>query len=178
MIVYRHRRLDTNEVFYIGIGKTKQRAYSKHQRNPHWHNIVNKYGYSVEIVTACDTWEEACQIEQYLIKYYGRKDLGLGTLVNMTDGGDGTLNYTHSEEHINNICGSGNPFFNKKHSKETKEILKEKLGFKVINISNGKIYKTIKEASEDLGIDYSWTKKKLRQGTYKNLKYYNNNDFK
>ena len=29
-IVYRHIRLDKNEVFYIGIGKTEKRAYEKH----------------------------------------------------------------------------------------------------------------------------------------------------
>jgi uncharacterized protein involved in tellurium resistance len=32
-------------------------------------------------------WEEACKKETFFISYYGRKDLGLGSLVNMTDGG-------------------------------------------------------------------------------------------
>ena len=31
-------------------------------------------------------------MEIYLIKYYGRRDLGEGTLVNLTDGGDGAIN--------------------------------------------------------------------------------------
>ena len=34
-------------------------------------------------------WEEACRLEILLIKKYGRKDLHTGTLVNLTDGGDG-----------------------------------------------------------------------------------------
>lgn len=106
MIVYQHRRLDTNEIFYIGIGKTEKRAYSKHNRNKHWKNIVNKVGHKVEIITTCDTREEACQIEQYLIKYYGRRDLGFGSLVNLTDGGEGVLGLT--------------PMKGKKHSDETK----------------------------------------------------------
>ena len=33
IVVYRHIRNDTNEVFYIGIGKTEKRAYSIHSRN-------------------------------------------------------------------------------------------------------------------------------------------------
>lgn len=91
-IVYRHRRLDTNEIFYVGIGKTEKRAYVKHQRNIIWHRITNKTDYKVEIMCQDLLWEEACDIEKYLIKYYGRRDLGLGTLVNLTDGGDGQLN--------------------------------------------------------------------------------------
>lgn len=99
MIVYRHRRLDTYEVFYVGIGKTERRAYRKHSRNKHWHNIVNKSGYLVEILAEVDTWEEACELEMLLISEYGREDLGLGNLVNMTDGGDGTVGSIFSEEH-------------------------------------------------------------------------------
>lgn len=46
--VYRHIRRDTGEVFYIGKG-FKNRAYSFLNRNPYWHNIVNKCGFDVEI---------------------------------------------------------------------------------------------------------------------------------
>ena len=97
-IVYRHRRLDTNEIFYIGIGKEEKRAFSKYKRNVHWINIVKKAGYQVEIISRDLTWEDACELEIFLIKLYGRKDLGLGNLVNMTDGGDGCLGNIHSEE--------------------------------------------------------------------------------
>lgn len=96
--IYRHSRLDNNEVFYIGIGKTEKRAYSIYNRNKHWKHIVNKYGYSVEIIAKVETWELACELEQFLIQEYGRKDLGTGTLVNMTDGGEGRTNIVVSEE--------------------------------------------------------------------------------
>jgi hypothetical protein len=96
--VYQHIRLDTNEVFYIGIGKTKYRVFDKRSRNKYWHHIVNKAGYSVEIIFGGITWEEACQKEKELIEYYGRKDLGLGQLVNMTEGGDGSVGRMVSEE--------------------------------------------------------------------------------
>lgn len=88
-IVYQHRRNDTNQVFYIGIGKTLSRAYNKRNaRNAYWKNIA-KNGYTVEIVADNLCWEQVCIIERLLIVRYGRKDTDGGTLVNMTDGGDG-----------------------------------------------------------------------------------------
>ena len=97
-IVYKHIRLDTNEIFYVGISVGKKRAYSSSKRNKLWHNIVNKCGFSVEISHDNLIWEEACVIEQYLISFYGRKDLGTGILVNMTEGGDGRYGSIISEE--------------------------------------------------------------------------------
>ena len=90
--VYIHTRLDNNEVFYVGIGRLKdyKRAYqTKKSRNPFWHNIVKKTKYEVSIVADNLQWEEACRLEILLIKKYGRKDLHTGTLINLTDGGDG-----------------------------------------------------------------------------------------
>lgn len=92
MIVYRHIRLDTNEVFYIGIGHDISRAFSKQSRNRYWKSITNLTPYTTEVIFECLTWDEACKKEIELIKLYGRKDLGLGTLVNMTDGGEGHVN--------------------------------------------------------------------------------------
>ncbi len=97
-IVYKHIRLDTNEVFYVGIGSEKRRAYSDYKRSKHWHSVVNKVGYKIQLLYEDIDWEKACKIEQELIKLYGRKDLGLGTLVNMTDGGDGRFGAKASDE--------------------------------------------------------------------------------
>lgn len=170
--VYRHRRLDTNEIFYIGIGKSENRPYSKRSRNSLWKNIVNKTGYSVEIITTCDSWEEACQIEQYLIKYYGRRDLGLGSLVNMTDGGDGSLNMTSprkgvtlSEETKRKISQSkkGKPSTNKgktlseEHKSkisEAKKGGKNHTAKKVICTITGFIWDSIKECADNNNINY------------------------
>jgi len=95
-IVYRHIRKDNGETFYIGIGSRKQRATSTHKRNPHWWNIANKSGYEVEILHEGISIEEAKELEIKYIAEYGRKDLELGTLVNMTDGGDGQFNPSQS----------------------------------------------------------------------------------
>ena len=96
-VVYEHIRNDTNEVFYVGIGKTPKRAFSKKSRNPLWKNIVNKTDYTVEIIHNDVSWDEACELEKHLIFLFGRKNLGLGNLVNMTDGGEGTIGRTLSE---------------------------------------------------------------------------------
>lgn len=98
-IVYQHRRLDTNEVFYIGIGKTTKRAYEKNNhRNNHWKGIVNKYGYDVDILIEGIEWEDACNVEAGMIEAYGRHDKGLGCLANQTDGGDGAFGVIVKEE--------------------------------------------------------------------------------
>lgn len=97
-IVYKHIRLDTNEVFYVGIGSQKKRAYSTYKRSKFWHSIIEKTDYEVVILKENVSVEEAYQMEKDLIKFYGRRDLGLGTLVNMTDGGDGRFGAIASEE--------------------------------------------------------------------------------
>jgi hypothetical protein len=102
--VYRHIRIDKNEPFYIGIGKdnTYKRAFqsSKTKRSDFWHNIASK-GYEVEILMDNLTWEQACEKEKEFISIYGRRDLGQGTLVNLTNGGDGVIEL--SKESIESI---------------------------------------------------------------------------
>jgi hypothetical protein len=93
--LYQHIRLDTGEIFYIGIGQGK-RPWSKQNRNTYWHNIVNKAGYRVEILEKRLSWYQACELEKMLIALHGRHDLGYGPLANMTDGGDGVLGLKHS----------------------------------------------------------------------------------
>lgn len=91
--IYTHTRLDNNSIFYIGIGSDNngkyKRAHVKSTRGTHWKRIVNKYGYSISIVKDNLTWNEACNEEIYLIKKYGRLDLGEGLLINKTNGGEG-----------------------------------------------------------------------------------------
>jgi hypothetical protein len=131
-VVYLHRRKDSGEIFYVGIGEPK-RPYRKDNRNDYWHHIVNKCGYNVEIVHTNLSWEEACELERMLISEYGRKDLGLGSLVNMTDGGDGKVGFVFSEESKKKIgdsnrgkkIGEKNPFFGKQHPPELIEQIKQ-----------------------------------------------------
>lgn len=96
--IYRHIRLDTNEPFYIGMGKSVKRAFSIKDRNTHWNNIYNsqKKIYKVEIILDDLTWEDAQNKEIEFIKLYGRRDLGKGSLCNFTDGGQGNKGYKAS----------------------------------------------------------------------------------
>jgi hypothetical protein len=215
-IVYRHIRLDKNEPFYIGIGKNIKRAYDK-RRGEHWKSIVNKSEYRVDILFDNLTWECACLKEIELIYLYGRKDLGLGTLVNKTDGGDGTIAYKPSkesnikrsnklkgriftEEHkikisnslkghkvsdkslqkllernkkpitdeqrLNMSIAQKKRFSNNSKKCYVKKGYNNKLGNnpnskRVIDENTGIIYDTIKEASIDLSINYSYLKQMI-----------------
>ena len=96
-IVYQHIRLDTNEIFYIGISIYLKRAFSKNNRSCYWKKIVNKIGFKVDILFENITWGEACEKEKEFIKLYGRKDLNTGILINMTDGGGGKCNPSQEE---------------------------------------------------------------------------------
>lgn len=116
-VLYRHIRIDKQEVFYVGIGEDESRAYNKKNRTRWWKNIA-KSGYEVEILFDDLSWEEAIEKEKEFIALYGRKDTGTGTLVNMTDGGEGTVGYKHTDE-VKEKCrlatsGVNHPFYNKK----------------------------------------------------------------
>lgn len=96
--IYFHINPVKNEIFYVGIGNLK-RPYKKYRRSVLWNNIVSKYGYIVNIIETDLSWEEACKKETELIKRLGRRDLGLGTLVNHTNGGDGVNGFLITEEY-------------------------------------------------------------------------------
>ena len=120
-IVYKHVRLDKNEPFYVGIGKTKKRAHNKTNRSKSWKSIAKK-GYEVIILWEDLTWKQACEEEKKLITFYGRRDLNLGTLVNMTDGGDGRVSSKPSKETLRKMSTSRK---GRKHSTEVKNRISE-----------------------------------------------------
>jgi hypothetical protein len=131
--VYRHIRLDTNEIFYIGVSVDKYRPYDKKLRSEFWKNIISKTDYKVEIIFDDLSYEDALLKEQEFIKLYGRRDLGLGTLVNMTDGGGGRKGHIPSEETRRKLSEISK---GKKHSPEAIEkMIKSKKGRKVTKIS-------------------------------------------
>lgn len=112
--VYKHTRLDKQEVFYIGIGtknKTSKftssiykRAYSKASRNNFWKSITAKTKYEVDIIYESNCILDVNEKETFYIKFYGRRDLKKGSLCNLTDGADTGNRGRHcSDEHKRKI---------------------------------------------------------------------------
>lgn len=91
--VYFHINPIKQEVFYVGIGLSGIRPYRLSSRTKLWKNIVKKYGYDVIIIHDNLTYEEASELEIKYIEQIGRRDKGLGPLVNNTSGGDGIRGY-------------------------------------------------------------------------------------
>ena len=89
-VVYIHRKKTNGEIFYIGMGNS-DRPYQKYatSRSVVWHRIVNKHGYVIEVIRKDLTKQDALNIEKDLIELIGRRDKGLGSLVNLSDGGVG-----------------------------------------------------------------------------------------
>ena len=83
--------------FYIGKGKGK-RCLNIHNRSVWWNNVVSKYGYYIKILEINLDEDKCFEREVYWIEFFGRKQLGKGTLVNMTNGGDGTSGKIYSKK--------------------------------------------------------------------------------
>lgn len=124
-VVYLHRNKITDEVFYVGMG-SKTRPYDKNKRNLFWNNYVNKYGFYVEIVKTNLSSNEASEEEIRLISLFGRRDLKEGSLVNLSNGGEGAINYKKTTDSKPCIC-----------------------------LSSGKVYNSIKEYCEDNNYAYT-----------------------
>lgn len=98
------------EPFYIGKGHGGRVNYHltnydlENGVNPHRRNKIKKilkFTNKKEIpykITECSSEEEAFKLEKYFICLIGRKDLGKGPLVNMTDGGEGATGHIVSEK--------------------------------------------------------------------------------
>jgi hypothetical protein len=159
--VYCHRNPLTNEIFYIGKGKN-QRAYNSQSRGKHWKNYVKKNGIPiVEILYENLNEEQSLIIEKEMIDKLGRKDLGLGKLINETDGGDGISGLKHNDETKEKIKLSriGKPSNNK--GKTWKQKNKRPVGF-----IRGE-YKTRKDKGKKFT---SEIKDKMKEGKRKNSK--------
>lgn len=86
--IYLHIKLDSGEPFYVGKGNGN-RAYCKYRRSNLWKNIVNKHNYDIIFLEEELTNSKALEREIYWINRIGRRDLDLGPLANLTNGGDG-----------------------------------------------------------------------------------------
>lgn len=105
-----------NTPFYVGKGHRKRYLIFKHlnawSTNSFLERKILKIGIENVIIKFFNhnKWitnfkekehlieEEAFCLEEYYIAGYGRRDLGKGTLCNLTDGGEGLSGHKHTEE--------------------------------------------------------------------------------
>lgn len=98
----------------IYVGKGKGNRHSDHlikAYNPILRRVIGRIrdcGLEpiIEVVAVFDTEAEAFQLEQALVKQHGRRDLGTGTLCNLTNGGEGTGGYRFTPQqraHISEV---------------------------------------------------------------------------
>ncbi len=187
-IVYRHRRLDKNEVFYVGIGKKEARAFDMVNRNHIWKGIKSRSEVDVEIVASDLSWELACELEQLMIAEYGRIDLHTGSLANLTYGGEGSLGVKQSQESIAKRVAKNT---GRKNTEETKRkmsearkgivfsaehienLRKSHLGQKTVNgkmvvdLQTGFFYDSLRNGCLSVGVNYKAEFAKVKRGSNK-----------
>lgn len=110
------------EVFYVGKGKGS-RYMAMQGRSAYHQNVINKHGTSNILVGKMDCSSEkiAFNLERGLIKCLRRMGV---ELTNLTDGGEGTSGYNHSEA-TKETCrywasGERNAWFGKKRPEHAK----------------------------------------------------------
>jgi len=134
------------EPFYVGKGKIKYNEkgnvlYDRCEiicgRNPHFINKINKIKENGLEPIAVKIKENMIEgdsflLEIELIKLIGRNDLGEGTLINFTDGGEGGSGHVVSEktrkllrENHADFKGEHNPNYGKHTSEKTRKLISE-----------------------------------------------------
>lgn len=110
--VYEWIRLDTNEPFYVGKGKSNRWKKLNREYNPHFTRIINKCPIAVNILHDNLDEQMAFDLEVWYIWQY--RDVIGYDLCNINDGGEGQ-----------SLCGELNPMYGKPCSDERKKNISE-----------------------------------------------------
>ncbi len=105
------------EPFYVGKGmgnRMNVHLYIVDKRNKLKQNILNKIKKENKKPIIIKIYKDitkysALRLEKYLINKIGRRDLKLGSLANLTDGGDGGLGTIYTREKRNNMISEKRP---------------------------------------------------------------------
>lgn len=173
--LYKHISLDSNEIFYIGVGVKRkfysntfeskyERAHNCNGRSSFWKNYVNKHGRKVEIIFEIDDRDLILNKEKEFIKLYGRRDLCLGRLVNLTDGGELPifLNKNSELKRRNKISEAL-----KKRVRKLETFIKiSQSKYKRIIRSDNKEFISLTEAAKEMNISIAAISKSLKNDKY------------
>ena len=123
------------EPFYVGKGtgdRDKSLSYKNGFVKYKIRKVLRSVGKKPVIVRMIDgvSEQEAINLERKLIKLVGRRDLGLGPLTNLTDGGDGISGYKFTRSQRERMSashkGEKNSMYGKPFPDHAKKILREK----------------------------------------------------
>lgn len=165
-----------NEPFYVGKGHgnrcTEHFYKSKLDKNLFKNNKIKKLlelGIKPLILKISNNIFEidAFELEKKLIKIIGRRDLKLGPLTNLTDGGEGIVGLIRTKEHRQKL-GLSNK--GRKLSEEAKKKISDSLIGKIgRNTGNKHTEKTKKQISETKKGTLSWNATPVLQLTKDNI---------
>lgn len=103
--------IKNDEPFYVGKGKGR-RPYShirqaKSGYKSHKCSIIRKILFAelevnIKYIDLNLSENDAYELEEFLINEIGRHDLNMGTLTNVTNGGEGTSGHKHTQEYKDN----------------------------------------------------------------------------
>jgi hypothetical protein len=161
--VYSHVDKETQTPFYIGIGQG-ERAFDK-SRNDFWKMFVTKYARDYEVKFIAQDIDEgtAREIENLLVKKFGKIQTGKGILLNWTDGGygEGVFIQLSFEDNTNDLTNKMTEYGKMLKSKEVKEFKVEKIHSFLNEILEDKSKelreKTIAEIEKKVRPRNSWT---------------------
>lgn len=194
--------LKQNQEFYIGESGTEdrwlyhleeakrfierkksQKWIGKNADNPHKTRTIMKILEAglepkIEKVMEGVTEQESKAEEIRLIAYYGRANLGLGPLTNLTNGGDGCVGYKWTDEQKEKLKNRPNGMTDNNHSKEAKRKMSESKKGKdtyakgKILYTDGEINKYFDENTQPDGWEIGQTRDEPHSN--KGKKWYNN----
>lgn len=179
MIIYKATNKVNGKIYIGQTVRTLEERLAEHKRNRKslLGAALKKYGegrFSFEVVDTASSIESLNEKEKYWIGFY---DCKTPNGYNQCDGGGNTIGYHHSDSSKdkmrvakeNAFCGTGNPFYGRKHSDEAKLKMsqsrkgrtltnewKAKIGKglqkRVINLDTGEVFESVKDAAERYGL--------------------------
>lgn len=150
--------------YYVGKG-TGHRAFTNYG-----HTVHRPVSGHLILVQNWESEEKALEMEKWWISFYGRKDIGTGSLHNSTEGGERNSGHKHSEEHKKKISKAlmGVP---KKSDRISSSITKRNKERVWSEEARSRVGKQFKGTTNRLGVKHSpeakekmkaaWSKRKL-----------------